>query len=65
METNSSGRAEGGVTANSTGHHSKECEHPKAFCNVLNNPKHLKIHFSTYCQINLLAGSMFYCKTDN
>lgn len=43
----------------------KECEHFKALCNVPNNPKHLKIHFSTYCQINLLAGSMFCCKADN
>lgn len=43
----------------------KECEHSKALCNVPNNAKHLKIHFSTYCQINLLAGSMFCCKADN
>lgn len=43
----------------------KECEHSKALCNVPNNPKHLKIHFSTYCQINLLAGSMFCCKADS
>lgn len=43
----------------------KEREHSKALCNIPNNPKHLKIHFSTYSQINLLAGSMFCCKADN
>lgn len=43
----------------------KGCERFKALCNVSINPKHLQIHFSTYCQINLLAENMFCCKADN